>query len=151
MSNLHLLVCSREVLTVTKATIARNSRCRWNISLCWMMALLSYPSTQLFDRAIAFRVDCSHYFAARANCKQVMSLLLCVPPQKNIGLKTGSSLGGPSPASTLQPPAESSGDPTAHSRCLQKRFNEIFVLVTVVGSFSRLHSTVFVRLFCRRR
>ncbi|CAM9639293.1 unnamed protein product, partial [Ectocarpus fasciculatus] len=26
----------------------------------------------LFDRAIAFRVDCSHYFAARANCKQAM-------------------------------------------------------------------------------
>ncbi|CBN78486.1 conserved unknown protein [Ectocarpus siliculosus] len=25
-----------------------------------------------FDRAIAFRVDCSHYFAARANCKQAM-------------------------------------------------------------------------------
>ncbi|CAN0029081.1 unnamed protein product, partial [Ectocarpus sp. 8 AP-2014] len=24
------------------------------------------------DRAIAFRVDCSHYFAARANCKQAM-------------------------------------------------------------------------------
>lgn len=27
---------------------------------------------QLFDRAIAFRADCSHYFAARANCKQVI-------------------------------------------------------------------------------
>ncbi|CAN0290663.1 unnamed protein product, partial [Ectocarpus sp. 12 AP-2014] len=26
----------------------------------------------LFDRAIAFRVDCAHYFAARANCKQAM-------------------------------------------------------------------------------
>lgn len=30
-----------------------------------------FALSQLYDRAIAFRVDCSHYFAARANCKQV--------------------------------------------------------------------------------
>ena len=28
-------------------------------------------AAQFFDEAIGFRVDCSHYFAARANCKQV--------------------------------------------------------------------------------
>lgn len=44
-----------------------------------MMGHLCPRSTQLFDRAIAFRVDCSHYFAARANCKQVKTLIALHP------------------------------------------------------------------------